>query len=196
MTRSGWRDLLTETIVAPRVAAARLIMLDLPRPVLWQGLGLMIILNAMAFHLGLLSSPPSEPLPGMMATPFAFAVTLGLGALMTVFAIARVGRWLGGEARLEDILVLIVWLQALRLGVQLVATVLTLLAPGLALMLVMIVNLYGLWIFVNFIDVAHRFGSPLKALGVIAMAGIGIVLGLILLLSVIGASTVGGAVHV
>jgi len=116
--------------------------------------------------------------------------------VVTVFAITFTGNWLGGEGGLGDVLVLIVWLQALRLAVQLVATVLTLVAPGLALILLMAVNLYGLWIFVNFIDVAHRFGSPLKALGVIALAGIGIVLGLVLMLSLIGASTVGVSAYV
>ena len=63
MTRTGWRDLVTETLVAPRVAAARLIVLDLPRPVLWQALVLVIVLNALAFHLGILAAPPSAPLP-------------------------------------------------------------------------------------------------------------------------------------
>ena len=196
MTRTGWRDLVTETLVAPRVAAARLIVLDLPRPVLWQALVLVIVLNALAFHLGILAAPPSAPLPPMMATPFMFALTLGCGAVVTVFAITFTGNWLGGEGGLGDVLVLIVWLQALRLAVQLVATVLALVAPGLALILLMAVNLYGLWIFVNFIDVAHRFGSPLKALGVIALAGIGIVLGLVLMLSLIGASTVGVSAYV
>ena len=154
------------------------------------------MLNALAFHLGILAAPPSAPLPPMMATPFMFALTLGCGAVVTVFAITFTGNWLGGEGGLGDVLVLIVWLQALRLAVQLVATVLTLVAPGLALILLMAVNLYGLWIFVNFIDVAHRFGSPLKALGVIALAGIGIVLGLVLMLSLIGASTVGVSAYV
>ncbi|WP_323764178.1 YIP1 family protein [Marinovum sp.] len=196
MSRAALTELVTETLTTPRVAAARLIMLDLPRAVLWQALALVIALNALAFHLGVMVQPPSEPLPPMMATPFMFALMLGGGALATVFAIAHAGRWLGGEAGLSDVVVLVVWLQALRLAVQLAATVLTLLAPGLALVLLMVVNLYGLWIFVNFIDVAHRFGSPLKALGVIGLAGIGIVLGLILMLSVVGASTVGVSAHV
>lgn len=196
MTRTALGDLLSETLTTPRVAAARLIMLDLPRGLLWQALALVIVLNALAFHLGVLLQPPAEPLPPLMATPFFFALTLGGGALATVVSIVIAGRWLGGEAGLSDILVLVVWLQALRLVVQLAATVLTLLAPGLALILLMAVNLYGLWIFVNFIDVAHRFGSPLKALGVIGLAGVGIVLGLILMLSMIGASTVGVSAHV
>ncbi len=191
MTGAALRELVSETLLRPPAAAAQLIALQLPRALLWQALALAIVLNALVFHLGLLAMPPSQPLPAIMATPFLFALTLGFGAVATVLAITGTGRWLGGVARLEDVLVLIVWLQGLRLLVQVAAAGLTLLAPGPTMLLLMAANLYGLWIFVNFIDTAHRFGSPLKALGVIALAGLGIAFGLVLMLSLFGAGTLG-----
>lgn len=196
MNRAALRDLTVATLTEPRVAAARLIGLGLGRDILWQALLLAVVLNALAFWLGVLAVPSGQELPPMMATPFMFALTMGCGAVVTVFAITFVGTWLGGAAQLDEILVLVAWLQALRLVVQVIATVLTVSLPGLALLLLMAVNIYGLWIFVNFIDVAHRFGSLLKAFGVILMAGFGIVIGLVLMLSIIGTTTMGVSAHV
>jgi len=196
MTMQGIRDLVTETLTTPRLAAARLIALQVPRPVLWQALLLMVVLNALAFWVGILAMPPEQPLPPMMGSPFMFALTMGCGAVVTVFAVTLVGAWLGGSARLEDVLVLVTWLQALRLAVQVVATFLTATLPSLAIVLLMAVNIYGLWILVNFIDIAHRFGSLPRAFGVILMAALGIVMGLIVMLSLNGATTMGVSAHV
>ncbi len=190
------RDLTAETVTEPRVAAARLISLGLPRHILWQGLVLAIVLNALAFWLGTMAAPAPQPMPPMLGSPVMFALTLGCGAVITVFAITLTGKWLGGEAQLTDVLVLVVWLQCLRFVVQIAATVLSVILPGLALIALMAVNIYGFWIFLNFIDVAHRFNSLGKSMGVLLMAAVGIALGLVIMLSLIGATTVGVSAHV
>lgn len=196
MTRTVLSEMILDTAIAPRKAAARLISIGLSRNVLWQALILMIVLNAIVYWIGTTAAPSGQPLPPMLATPFMFALTLGCGAVVTVFAVTFVGKWLGGEARLDDVLVLITWLQLLRLLVQLAAMVLSVLVPGLALLALMAINIYGLWVFANFIDVAHRFNSPLKAFGVILMAGMGIAIGLAVMLSLIGATAIGVSAHV
>ncbi|MCJ7875078.1 YIP1 family protein [Marinovum sp. 2_MG-2023] len=196
MNTTVLRDMIVETVTAPRQSAARLIALNLPRSVLWQGLVLVVALNAIAFWLGNLAAPSPQPLPAMMATPFMFALTLGCGAVITVFALTYVGNWLKGRAGLAQILVLITWLQVLRLAVQVLATVLSIVMPGFALLVLLVVNLYGFWILVNFIDVAHGFGSPFKSFGVLMMSGLGIAVGLIVMLSLIGVTSLGVSAHV
>lgn len=196
MTLPGIRNLVVTTLTEPRLAAEQLIALQVARPVLWQAMLLMVVLNALAFWIGVLAIPPATGLPPMMGTPFMFALTMGCGAVVTVFAVTFVGTWLGGQARLDDILVLVTWLQGLRFAVQVLTTFLTFTFPSLAIVVLMAVNIYGLWIFVNFIDIAHRLESLGKAFGVVLMAGFGIIMGLIFMLSLIGATTLGVSAHV
>lgn len=186
-----FRDLAVETVTAPRDAAERIMAFQPGRDWLWQALLVVVLLNALVFGVGNLISPPPAPLPPMMATPFLFALSMACGLVITVFAVFWTGAWLGGQGRLDDFLVLVTWLQVLRLFVQTVAVPLALVAPGLAVLGLMAVSVLGVWIFVNFIDVAHRFNNLFKAFGAVLLSGLGIVLGLILMLSIIGATSAG-----
>jgi hypothetical protein len=52
-------------------------------------------------------------------------------------------------------------------------------------------SVLGIWIFVNFIDVAHETGSLLRAGLVLLLAVVGMMLGLSLIFSLLGVSTGG-----
>ena len=109
---------------------------------------------------------------------------------------ARTGYFMGGTGSLDDILSVMIWLQFLRVLVQVVSIVLLLTLPLLAALLTLAAAILGLWIFVHFIDQAHRFGSPLKSVGVIVASFIGMVMGLSILLALFGGGFLGGAQHV
>lgn len=189
----AFRALALETVSAPRAAAARILEFRPGRDWLWQAMLCAVVLNALVFGVSTLIAPPETELPPMMATPFLFALTMACGLVITIFGVFWVGAWLGGEARLDDILVLMTWLQVLRFAVQLAALVLGLIAPALAAMGLMAASILGVWILVNFINVAHRFDNLLKAFSVLILAGMGVSMGLILMLSIIGVSTAGFA---
>lgn len=191
MNMDQFRELAVETVTNPRSAAVKVIALSPGRDILWQILLLVVILNALVFGIGNVISPTAQPLPPMMSTPFLFGLTMACGLVITVFGVFWTGAWLGGQGRLGDLLALIVWLQVLRLVVQVGATFLALVAPGLTVMALMIVSILGLWILVNFIDVAHRFDNILKSFGTLLLSALGIVFGLILMLTIIGATTTG-----
>jgi len=52
-------------------------------------------------------------------------------------------------------------------------------------------SVLGIWIFVNFIDVAHEMGSLLRAGLVLLLAVVGMMLGLSLIFSLLGVQTGG-----
>jgi hypothetical protein len=90
-------------------------------------------------------------------------------------------------------LVLLVWLQSLRVLGQGITLVLLMISPGLAGLMILFIGLAGLWILINFIQAAHRFDTLWHAAGVLVAAMVALVLGLSLLLSLIGVSAMAQA---
>jgi len=190
-----FKDLALETLQTPRVAAERVMAMNLPRETLWMALVLMALLNTLIGAVTQMVAPPTEnsPIPAMMMTPMIYFVIVAGGLVLTVYALFWAGRALGGEAELGDMLSVLVWLQALRVCAQGIALVLLLVSPALAGLFVLSIGIIGLWILINFIQAAHRFPSPWQAAGVLLSAMVGLVLGLSLLLSLIGVSAMTGA---
>lgn len=198
MTQAEFKALLLETLFRPRDAARALIALGLPQQVLWMSLALMSALNAIVYSISLRLSPPADPISGTLMppafhSPLLFAVFL-FGALsIMVYALLRVGRMLGGTARVADILVLICWLQVLRLLLQVAVAVLVLALPTLAALLILISSFWGIFILSGFVDTAHRYDNMLKSFGVIILSIAAMAVGLSIFLSLIGVAAMGVA---
>ena len=180
----------------PAEAARRVIAFDLPREMLWTALALMAILNTLMYSATAALVPGPSPMPAIFQTPFAYLMFMGGGLVLVSIALYWTGRSFGGTGSLDDILSVMIWLQFLRVLVQVVSIVLLLTLPLLAALLTLAAAILGLWIFVHFIDQAHRFGSPLKSVGVIVASFIGMVMGLSILLALFGGGFLGGAQHV
>lgn len=194
----GMQALILETIRSPATAAERLLALRLPQEWLWMALALMSVLNAIVYSISLHLSPPPESEAGMTVIPAAFLspvlFTIFLfGALtITVFVMHWLGRSLGGAAQRREILILITWLQVLRLVVQVAVLVLSLAVPAFGALVVLVASVWGLYILVVFLDVAHRFDNRWKATGLLLLAVVAIAVGLSLVLGTLGAVIVGG----
>jgi len=135
--------------------------------------------------------PPGEPssalMPPAFHAPILFALFLFGALAITVIALYYVGLGLnGGAESMDDLLVLITWLQVLRLLVQLAVLVLALAAPVLAALVVMVAAVWGAYILVGFVDAAHRFGNMFKAAGVILLSLVAMAIGLSAFLSLLG----------
>jgi hypothetical protein len=190
MTTAALGQLAIETIRNPREAARQLIGLNLPINALWTALALVVVLNAGVYSLSNVISPPPADLAVPTIAPVPFALFLGAGLVGTIYALWYVGRTLGGEAGLADIMVLLVWLQALRLVVQAALLVLVPLSPVLSSLVVLAAAVIGFWILLNFVDVAHGYDSLLKSLGAIALSVLAMALGLTLLVTLFGGALV------
>lgn len=190
------QPLVIMTITAPAQAARTILSIQWPRQVLWGGLALAIVLNAMIYSIQELVFPlPADVIFPRLAPLSYFAVMLIL-QIVFVFALFASGRWLGGQGRVEDLLAVVVWLQLLQVVLQFTMTLLFLIAPGLAGVLNLAVTMFGLFIFVNFINEAHQLGSIWRALGVLLMASITIALVLSFLLGLVGPSILGLSANV
>lgn len=196
MTAAGWRQLAVVSVTDPAAAARALIALRPPREALWTALVLVAVLNTLIFVLSGMLVPGPSPLPAMLSSPVIYFAIVAGGLVLTVYAIFWTGRAFGGQGALEDILVLIVWMQSLRVLVQVAALVLVLTAPLLSALLVFAAALIGLYMLVHFIDQAHRFGSPGRAIGVLIASVLAIVLGLSVLLSLLAGPILGVSSHV
>lgn len=196
MTRDDVLDLLRQTLFQPREAARLLIDMRLPSQWLWLALVLMAILNSIVYTLSVQINPPTDPsaalMPPVFQAPILFAVLLFGALALTVIALYFVGQGLGGAAEMTDILVLLTWLQVLRLFVQFGVLVLALGAPALAAIAVIVSAVWGVYILIGFVDAAHRFDNRFKAAGVIVLSFVAMAIGLSTLLSLVGIFTMRG----
>ncbi len=97
----------------------------------------------------------------------------------------------GGGGSFEIVLASLVWLQGLRLLVQVALSVIMLISPTFSALLAFAASLVGCWILINFINLFHGFNSMFTALIVMVVVGLAVVLGLVGLLSVMGPDILG-----
>ena len=187
MTLNDLPALAMDTLRDPRATAERLIALDLGLPTLWTALALGAVLNTMLFSVNMMMFPTTFPLPGLFSNPILYAMGMAGGMVITMHLLTWVGGMMGGQGRLADVTVVLVWLQYMRLAAQAVLLVMTMLVPALALMATLVVAFYSLWLLLNFLDVAHRLGSLGKSALVLVFSVLGITIGLSILIALIGA---------
>ena len=186
------KDLALLTVQDPAEAARQLMAIQLDRGTLWTAVFLVAVLNTLLAGLNNVLMPNTTPIPGLFDVPAVYFFFVGGGLVLTILTLFWVGRAFGGEGSMEDIMVVVVWLQFMRVLVQATALVLLLTIPMLSILLILVAALVGIWILVHFVDQAHRFGSLGKSAGVLIAAFVGMVVGVSILLSMIGVSAVGG----
>jgi len=181
--------LAVDTLREPRGTAQRVLAMGLDLPTIWAALALGAVLNAMLFGINLILFPMTFPLPAVFLNPVFYAGVVALGMVFTIFALTKVGVALGGQGRTEDVAVLLVWLQYLRLAAQLALMVITIVLPVLGVMATLAVAFYSLWLLLTFLDVAHRFDSLGKSALVLVFAIVGVILALSLVMGLLGVPT-------
>ena len=191
MTVQGFLRLAVSTVTSPRDVARLLVSLQLGRDVLVMLFALVVVLNTLVFSLSVLGAPAEGLVGVMLGSPVVFGALLALSLALVILAVTYAGRALGGAAGLADMAVLVIWLQALRVLVQGAALLLTPLSPVLAGLTVMVASILGLWILVNFIDVAHGLGSLFKSALTLLLAVVGMTLGLSFVFSLLGLTNAG-----
>ncbi|MEX0285687.1 MAG: YIP1 family protein [Paracoccaceae bacterium] len=191
MNANMMRDLAIATLTTPAVAAGQLLSMRIPRAFLWMSLALMAILNAVAYGFAIVINPPLQGQTVFLPSPFAYAVIAGCGLFALVWAVFKVGQWMGGSGSIDDVLVLVCWMQFLRVIAQFATTVLLMVSSALSLLASMAIFVIGFWISLHFINEGHRLGSLGKAAGVLIGAGLVTAMGVSVLLSLVAAPFIG-----
>ena len=157
------KSLFVETITSPREAAHQIIALGISRKTSVMSVIFTICITVILFFLDLNSSPNSIIFPLLMHHPLVLASVMIFGTVWSAFVIGFFGKILGGNDNIDDILVLLAWGQAVQVGFQVIATVISLLSIQLAALFQLIVFFIYIWIFISFIDVALKLENLFKA---------------------------------
>ncbi len=185
-------ELFWMTIRDPSRAASILRQIHMDRQVSWMILLLAITLNTLTYFasIALLGVPAELAFP-LLTKPYLVFLMLGITTVIFVFAFYWVGRALEGKATFDTILLMVGWLQYMRLAIQVGSLVLMLVSPGISQIFVMAAGIYGLWVVVNFLKQAHGFETLGKAVAVLIFSALGMTVGLSVLLSLFATTVIG-----
>lgn len=174
------------TLQDPRQAARVLLAEGVPMRARTGGLLLAAILTALMANLqfgaGARSLDPFSAF--MLASPIRTAVVQWGFLALSVLLIHRVGRAFGGRGSFADALLIVVWLQVLMLGFQVLQLVVAPILPGLAGVIGLVSFVVYFWLMTHFIAELHGFTSRgLVFLGIM-LTGLaaGFVLGVLMIL--------------
>jgi hypothetical protein len=175
------------TLTDPSEGARRVKALDVPRAVLWQGFALVVVMSVLLTEVGALASPASVGMVEFLhLSPFFAGAVQALVLWMMVHATHRVGAAFGGEGSFEESVKLVVWLQAMLVGLQAVQLVAFFLVPALAVFLGIASLAWFFWVLTSFVMVLHGFESRAKVFLGILLAFVALVFGLSVLLAMLG----------
>lgn len=161
------------TLRNPRGAAQELLRMGLPAQAAWAALALVCVLSTVLVHLsvGLLPVQDQAELAVILGNPLGTLVMSGSALLILVFAVHLIGRAFGGGGTLDGAVLLVAWLQAIFLMLQLVQILFMIILPLVA----DVIGTFGLalflWLLAPFVTVLHGFQSVWKVLfGIVGSA--------------------------
>ncbi|ASM72374.1 MULTISPECIES: YIP1 family protein [Roseobacteraceae] len=181
-----WGGLAALSLRTPRAAAAVLINWQLPRSVIWTALVLVSCCNAILAGLSEVLFPSPIEMPAIVMNPLMLFILLAGGLIVSCHALLWGGKIIGGQGKLEDIAVVLTWLQALRAVAQAIVLVLAFVSPALAGMFAMAVMFIGLWVMANFVAQALLFNSAWKAFGLMVGLMMAFMFAIVIVLMVTG----------
>jgi Yip1 domain len=153
--------LMQLTLQDPTRAARELLAEGVPLAARTAGLLLVAVLSALlvSLQIGDGTQAPDPITAFMLGSPFRTAVLQWGFLALSVVLIHRVGRAFGGRGSLPDALLIVVWLQALMLGFQLVQLVVSPILPDLAGLIGLVSFVIYFWLLTHFIAELHGFAS-------------------------------------
>lgn len=190
--------LIRQSFTDPKGTAKRLIALDLPAPVLWEALALVVALSAIAAQVSslLLSGPGGQALMPFATSPMLVGFVQGAILVIMVFAVHWIGRSFGGVGRLEDSIVSVAWLQFLLVCLQVLQLGVGFVSPALSGLIGLAGVIVFFWLLTQFVMVVHAFESAAMVFVMIVVSLLAITFALSLVLSILGFALPGGPPNV
>lgn len=166
--------MVVETLRAPRRGAAMILNFGFAPMVGWMALLLMAVASTVLTHISFAMMAPEarEVWGAAMGSPIRTAMLQWVVLLISVHAIHKVGRKMGGTGSLNGAVVLVAWLQFILLCVQIAQLVTQAVVPPFSDMLGILGLVLFLWLMTNFVAELHGFTS-------LAMTFVGIFLTLL-----------------
>jgi hypothetical protein len=181
--------MMRESLVAPDLAAGRLLAFRPAPGVVLQGAVLVSAVNALLWGALTGGQGLALPLPQgdvLNLLPLAHAAMIFATLVLAAGAVQVGGAILGGRGRLSEALLLMVWLEVLAVAIELVLLVASLLLPALAPFLGVAGIGVLLWCTVNFTRALHGFAGLGRSIAALLLGGLLVGLGLSVLLGLLG----------
>ena len=178
--------LARDTIAHPREGAETVLSFAPPRQALALMFALVVVLSILIGEVVLLVSPPTDEGPLTGASPMAMGAVQAMFLYLMIHAIHIVGRFFGGTGAFEEAALLVIWLQAIFLLVQVIQLFAVALVPPLLGTITIVALVLFVWLLVNFIAVLHGFTSLGMVFVMTVMGGFTILFFLSLTLTLLG----------
>ena len=149
------------TLREPRVAARWVLGMGIPVPARWTALALMAVVSTFLVMLDLriVGAMDDPVVQGAMANPIPLAAVQMLMLALSAWLMARVGQIFGGIGRFSDAVMLVVWMQAVLLLVQVVQILAALVSVPLSDAVALVGFAISMWLMTNFVAELHGFSS-------------------------------------
>lgn len=177
-------DLLRQSLLSPREAAARVLALGLSAREGIEAQLLVAALGGLALGIatrGRLEVPVAEG-EAIVIGPLAYAAVLAAGLLVGSAAFVVVGRMLGGRGTVPGALALVAWLQAVDLALQAALVIVALILPPLVPLAALAVLGLFLWVSLGFTQELHGV-SPGRAVAILVLSMLALGFALVVVLS-------------
>ena len=193
MTFDRFKALFRMTLTNPRQAGAEVIAMQLPMQSLWIALMLMaVVLSLLVSALFQLAPLPPGEMGALIRmspayqAPLLFAVLNWGQAVISVFVLHWIGRVLGGQGELADMLAVMIWLQVVSVVLAVVLFAVGLILPLVGSLMMLLAFFWGMWATVALVDAANRFDNMMKAAAVCIAAVVALSIGMALFSAVVG----------
>ncbi|MXQ07589.1 hypothetical protein GQ651_06995 [Alphaproteobacteria bacterium GH1-50] len=176
--------LARQALTEPREAASTLLSMGVPKAAYWPAFFALVALSVILNEVVALMTP--GPAIGPQIAPLVMAALTALISAVSVWAIWKVGRAMGGTGSFDEALLLTIFLQAILFTGQLVEVGLMLILPPIAGLFSVALIILAFWLNVNFVAALHGFTSLWRAFGALILATLGVALVLIFLMTLTG----------
>lgn len=156
----GFKELLRETLVDPRSAAARVDGYSVARSVPWLAFALVCVAGA------IIENAPSVLTAGIaIYPPIILVMALAIGKLVVMSTVFALARWMGGTGTWFDLFKCTIWAQIALLPVDVGLHFVVLILPGpMGDFVGFAALLYIVWVMSWFILTAMRLDALWKAI--------------------------------
>ena len=187
MTLTDFLKAARYTVREPRAAARWVLQLGLPVPARWTALALMAVLSTLLVMLDLqIIGTPGDPMvQAALANPMPLAAVQMLILALSAWLMARIGQIFGGTGQFSDAVMLVVWMQAVLLVLQVAQILAALVSLPLSDVVAFVGFAISMWLMTNFVAELHGFTSLTRVFLGILGSGLVLVVVLAVLLTVV-----------
>ncbi len=180
--------MVLRTLQNPREGAAEVLSIGVPRESHWVLVALVVVLSTLltgifsVIGMALSTEAESAGPPSLM---FSVAIHLG-SVVMLIVLVQGIGRAMGGTGRVEETTVLMCWLQFVMMVVGVVQSVLMILIPPSAALVLFAGVGILFWLLTHFVAALHGFKSLSGVFGMILATAFMIAFALTIVLQIMG----------